>query len=193
MAFKRSGVRLPLPPPNLGDACPRAAARNRVEICERIHAMEYDVTGDAAGMPMDTALLDMTAQYADPVPMAVYIEHFLGLGVFLISFVLLFVFVVFHIRALCGIQKIQRGILAALETMNSTNAQMANALQGIRAAPATDGAATDAEDDDEDDTEGETPADFVYCPECSTRVEIDPSIRNINVVCPDCKKPFHIH
>jgi len=89
----------------------------------------------------------------------------------------------------------QRRIVKALEMANKTNAGMLEMLKGIKGIP------TDSEDDDndsvskqeDDDGEGETPADFVYCPVCSTRVEVDPSIRNVNVVCPDCKKPFHIH
>jgi len=93
-------------------------------------------------------------------------------------------------------QQNQRGIVKALETANKTNAAMLDVLKGIKGIPSD---STESDDDDsaseqdDGDGEGETPADFVYCPVCSTRVEVDPSIRNVNVVCPDCKKPFHIH
>jgi len=120
----------------------------------------------------------------------VYIIESWAIGMFIISLLLLLTFAVLHIRALWKIQQTQRGILAALEAISNTSDEMVEAIKEIRSIPVTGSSA--AEDEDDDD-EGETPADFVYCPECSTRVEIDPSIRNINVVCPDCKKPFHIH
>lgn len=86
----------------------------------------------------------------------------------------------------------QRAILAALEASAKSNAATLAVLRGIARAPQAQG--PEAEDDEAAAAPGDdTPADFVYCPECSTRVEVDPSVRNINVVCPDCKKPFHIH
>ena len=93
-----------------------------------------------------------------------------------------------------GLQN-QSGIVAALETMNKTNAVVLDTLKGIRTVSpvAVAEAGDDSASEQDEAEEAETPADFVYCPECSTRVEVDPFIRNINVVCPDCKKPFHIH
>jgi len=93
-----------------------------------------------------------------------------------------------------GLQN-QRRITKALEMTNKINVAMLETLKGIKSVPPDnedDGAGV-SELDDDDGGAGETPADFVYCPVCSTRVEVDPSIRNVNVVCPDCKKPFHIH
>ena len=93
-----------------------------------------------------------------------------------------------------GLQN-QRRITKALEMTNKINVAMLETLKGIKSVPPDN--EDDGEDvsvqDDGDGGVGETPADFVYCPVCSTRVEVDPSIRNVNVVCPDCKKPFHIH
>ena len=101
-----------------------------------------------------------------------------------------FVLIVALLLVICllwQIMKTQCGIAASLEAANRTYAAMLEALQDI----GTVAEAGEAEEAAE--AEPETPADFVYCPECSTRVEVDPGIRNLNVVCPDCKKPFHIH
>jgi len=94
----------------------------------------------------------------------------------------------FLVYALWQGAKALRGIAAALRAIGKINAEMREQAKGTAPAPE---AAPEEEADDEE--EGEAPADFVYCPECSTRLEADPSIRNITVVCPDCKKPFHIH
>jgi len=92
--------------------------------------------------------------------------------------------------------RVQRGLLQTLAVANKINAETLEMLKG------TSGTPPPGEDNEEpaaveqaeaDADEDETPADFVYCPVCSTRVEVDPTIRNVNVVCPDCKKPFHIH
>ena len=97
-----------------------------------------------------------------------------------------------------GLQN-QRRMATALEAMNKTNAVILDALKDLKGVAPAAAETTDEEDgepvseQEEDDSEVETPADFVYCPVCSTRVEVDPTVRNVNVVCPDCKKPFHIH
>jgi len=109
---------------------------------------------------------------------------------------LLLAVLVFAVCVLWKMLKAQRGIVAALVMANRTNAEMLEVLASIAQAAVSgtaDGAAPAADDEAKEEGEKETPADFVYCPECSTRVEVDPGIRNINVVCPDCKKPFHIH
>jgi hypothetical protein len=103
---------------------------------------------------------------------------------------LLLVFLPFAICALWKMMRTQNRILTALETANKINIEMLRTLKGVGDSPES-AEVDDSEPETED--ESETPADFVYCPECSTRVEVDPTIRNINVVCPDCKKPFHIH
>jgi len=105
---------------------------------------------------------------------------------------LMFVLAVSILCILWGMLRVQREILLSLKVANTTNAEMLETFNGIRDAQA--GEDGDASASKQEETgEDATPADFVYCPECSTRVEVDPSIRNINVVCPDCKKPFHIH
>ena len=115
------------------------------------------------------------------VKMVIWLFFFILCAVLVLSplFILHFVRKIYHV---------QRAILATLKASAKNNAALLGELQGL------DRAAVSQGDDDEDDTaEEESPADFVYCPECSTRVEVDPAVRNINVVCPDCKKPFHIH
>ena len=111
----------------------------------------------------------------------------------ILAWAIIFLFFTILLSTLCTLWRIlrtQRGILKALEAANQTNAQTLETLKDIRNIPAAVDEGLGSAQDDEDD---EAPADFVYCPECSTRVEVDPSIRDINVVCPDCKKPFHIH
>ena len=106
---------------------------------------------------------------------------------------IIFLFFTILLSTLCTLWRIlrtQREILKALDAANKTNAETLRTLRGIRNAPAIEQQDLSGAEQEEDDEE---PADFVYCPECSTRVEVDPSIRDINVVCPDCKKPFHIH
>ena len=107
----------------------------------------------------------------------------------LLSPPLLIIGLIFAIAILLKMRNAQRSVLTALETANRLSAEMLDALKTVNVTPPAEAGDDEADDDDE----GETPADFVYCPECSTRVEIDPTIRNINIVCPDCKKPFHIH
>ena len=121
------------------------------------------------------------------------ILFFIVFPLFMLGVLVLLALLVCTLRK--GLQN-QRGIIKALEAANTTNAAMLDVLKGIKGIPSD---STESDDDDsaseqdDGDGEGETPADFVYCPVCSTRVEVDPSIRNVNVVCPDCKKPFHIH
>ncbi|MCL2104838.1 MAG: hypothetical protein FWH21_07275 [Kiritimatiellaeota bacterium] len=111
-----------------------------------------------------------------------------------------FVLLAILLAAVCVLWKmlkVQRGIGAALVMANRINAEMLEAIKDIGNVPTTNEAEGTVPGEEEEEQEekgrGEAPADFVYCPECSTRVEVDPFIRNINVVCPDCKKPFHIH
>ena len=109
----------------------------------------------------------------------------------LIAWSIIFLLIILLLSIFCVLWRmlrVQRETLNVLETANRINAEALETVKNIRNAPAGEG--TPAGQDEEDDEE---PADFVYCPECSMRVEVDPSIRDINVVCPDCKKPFHIH
>ena len=115
-------------------------------------------------------------------------------GLFLIALFMVLLHVILLSVAFRKSQQNQLMVLAALEAANRANAETLAELKGIRDALQAGGTNDSAlELDNEDKEGGETPADFVYCPECSTRVEVDPFIRNINVICPDCKKPFHIH
>jgi len=112
------------------------------------------------------------------------------IGFFLIALFMVLLHVILLSVALRKSQQNQLAVLAALEAAAKTNAEI---LEAVREAGARIADAPAADAPDAADAEPETPADFVYCPECSTRVEVDPFIRNINVLCPDCKKPFHIH
>jgi len=116
-------------------------------------------------------------------------------GLFFIALFMVFLHVILLSSAFRKSRQNQIAVLAALEAANKANAEMLEVLHGVNdtlAACQARGLAA-VPDDDEGGGESEAPADFVYCPECSTRVEVDAFIRNINVVCPDCKKPFHIH
>ena len=118
------------------------------------------------------------------------------LDIIALSFLLLLVmFTVFILCIQWRMLRVQREILFTLKEANKTNAEMLETFEDIRSTPPppTSGRNNVSAPAQEADDEDETPADFVYCPVCSTRVEVDPSIRNVNVVCPDCKKPFHIH
>jgi hypothetical protein len=135
-------------------------------------------------------------QMGEPVVSALdkilyYVVYYFSLALPFLELAIL----VFAVCVLWKMLKAQRGIAAALDTANRINIEMFEALKNIGDTLEADKVSIVAPESDEEDEEKgrEAPADFVYCPECSTRVEVDPGIRNINVVCPDCKKPFHIH
>ena len=131
------------------------------------------------------------AQFMDATSLSM--TDLLLTGLLLVLALWVLAFLLFVPRTAWKVLQTQRAILAALEAMNKANAETLAALRGVQAAAAPAGAESDLGADEDDGDDGETPADFVYCPVCSTRIEVDPSIRNVNVVCPDCKKPFHIH
>ena len=114
----------------------------------------------------------------------------------IVALLILFLMFALTVAILCllwRMLKIQRRTLRVMEATNKISAEMLETLQDIQLASARDDGYPGDEEDEEEKAGDETPADFVYCPECSTRVEVDPAVRDVNVICPDCKKPFHIH